>query len=130
MAESVIAREETATDGSAASVTAAPRVPLSTHLNYSLGMMAPSALVVLLTSISLGRTALGLVLIAAFSAGLAASLIGGYVWFRVSESSKSAVAAPVTNTSASAPMSMKPYPRPSWKNFTVPVRRSAAAGVA
>jgi ABC-type nickel/cobalt efflux system permease component RcnA len=37
---------------------------------------SPSALVVLLTSISLGRTALGLVLIGAFSAGLAASLIG------------------------------------------------------
>jgi len=37
---------------------------------------SPSALVVLLTSISLGRTILGLVLIAAFSAGLATSLIG------------------------------------------------------
>ena len=46
-------------------------------LAFSGGILpSPSALVVLLTSISLGRTALGLVLIAAFSAGLAASLIG------------------------------------------------------
>jgi ABC-type nickel/cobalt efflux system permease component RcnA len=36
---------------------------------------SPSALVVLLTSISLGRTALGLALIAAFSVGLAGSLV-------------------------------------------------------
>jgi ABC-type nickel/cobalt efflux system permease component RcnA len=36
---------------------------------------SPSALVVLLGSISIGRTALGLVLIAAFSVGLAASLV-------------------------------------------------------
>jgi ABC-type nickel/cobalt efflux system permease component RcnA len=46
-------------------------------LAFSGGILpSPSALVVLLTSISLGRTWLGLVLIAAFSAGLAASLIG------------------------------------------------------
>jgi nickel/cobalt exporter len=37
---------------------------------------SPSALVVLLGSVSIGRTALGLVLIAAFSLGLAGSLIG------------------------------------------------------
>ncbi len=36
---------------------------------------SPSALVVLLGSVSIGRTALGLALIAAFSAGLAASLV-------------------------------------------------------
>ena len=36
---------------------------------------SPSALVVLLGSVAIGRTALGLVLIAAFSAGLAASLV-------------------------------------------------------
>jgi ABC-type nickel/cobalt efflux system permease component RcnA len=36
---------------------------------------SPSALVVLLGSVSIGRTALGLVLIAAFSVGLAASLV-------------------------------------------------------
>jgi nickel/cobalt exporter len=37
---------------------------------------SPSALVVLLGSVSIGRTALGLILIAAFSVGLAASLVG------------------------------------------------------
>ena len=36
---------------------------------------SPSALVVLLGSVSIGRTGLGLVLIAAFSIGLAASLV-------------------------------------------------------
>ena len=46
-------------------------------LAFSGGILpSPSALVVLLTTISLGRTALGLVLIAAFSIGLAATLVG------------------------------------------------------
>ena len=46
-------------------------------LAFSGGILpSPSALVVLLASVSLGRTALGLALIAAFSAGLAAALIG------------------------------------------------------
>ncbi|MGH2539245.1 MAG: nickel/cobalt transporter [Actinomycetota bacterium] len=46
-------------------------------LAFSGGILpSPSALVVLLASVSLGRTALGLVSIAAFSAGLAAALIG------------------------------------------------------
>lgn len=45
-------------------------------LAFSGGILpSPSALVVLLGSISLGRTALGLVLIAAFSLGLAGSLV-------------------------------------------------------
>ncbi len=39
-------------------------------------MPSPSALVVLLGSVSIGRTALGMVLIGAFSLGLAGSLIG------------------------------------------------------
>lgn len=46
-------------------------------LAFSGGILpSPSALVVLLASVSLGRTALGLLLIGAFSAGLAAALIG------------------------------------------------------
>ncbi|MGZ8630329.1 MAG: nickel/cobalt transporter, partial [Actinomycetota bacterium] len=46
-------------------------------LAFSGGILpSPSALVVLLASVSLGRTALGLVLIGAFSAGLAVALIG------------------------------------------------------
>jgi nickel/cobalt exporter len=57
-----------------------PETPLSRRGLVALALAggvlpSPSALVVLLTSISLGRTALGLVLIAAFSAGLAASLV-------------------------------------------------------
>ncbi len=45
-------------------------------LAFSGGILpSPSALVVLLGSVSLGRTALGLALIAAFSVGLAASLV-------------------------------------------------------
>jgi nickel/cobalt exporter len=46
-------------------------------LAFSGGILpSPTALVVLLASVSLGRTALGLALIAAFSLGLAAALIG------------------------------------------------------
>ena len=46
-------------------------------LAFSGGILpSPSALVVLLASVSLGRTALGLVFIAAFSAGLAVALVG------------------------------------------------------
>jgi ABC-type nickel/cobalt efflux system permease component RcnA len=46
-------------------------------LAFSGGMLpSPSALVVLLASVSLGRTVLGLTLIAAFSVGLAIALIG------------------------------------------------------
>jgi len=46
-------------------------------LAFSGGILpSPSALVVLLASVSLGRTALGLVMIGAFSIGLAAALIG------------------------------------------------------
>lgn len=46
-------------------------------LAFSGGILpSPSALVVLLASVSLGRTALGLTLIAAFSLGLAGALIG------------------------------------------------------
>ena len=46
-------------------------------LAFSGGILpSPSALVVLLASVSLGRTALGLVLIGAFSAGLAIALVG------------------------------------------------------
>jgi ABC-type nickel/cobalt efflux system permease component RcnA len=46
-------------------------------LAFSGGMLpSPSALVVLLASVSLGRTVLGLTLIAAFSVGLAVALIG------------------------------------------------------
>jgi nickel/cobalt exporter len=57
-----------------------PDGPLSRRnlaaLAFSGGILpSPSALVVLLGSVSVGRTALGLALIAAFSAGLAASLI-------------------------------------------------------
>jgi nickel/cobalt transporter (NicO) family protein len=58
-----------------------PRSPLSRRglmaLAFSGGILpSPSALVVLLASVSLGRTALGLALIAAFSLGLAGALIG------------------------------------------------------
>jgi nickel/cobalt transporter (NicO) family protein len=58
-----------------------PARPLSRRglvaLAFSGGILpSPSALVVLLGSVSLGRTALGLLLIAAFSVGLAASLVG------------------------------------------------------
>jgi ABC-type nickel/cobalt efflux system permease component RcnA len=58
-----------------------PSAPLSRRgliaLAFSGGILpSPSALVVLLGSISIGRTALGLVLIAAFSVGLATSLVG------------------------------------------------------
>ena len=57
-----------------------PPRPLSRRglvaLAFSGGILpSPSALVVLLGSVSLGRTALGLLLIAAFSVGLAASLV-------------------------------------------------------
>ena len=57
-----------------------PARPLSRRgliaLAFAGGILpSPSALVVLLGSVSIGRTALGLVLIAAFSVGLAASLI-------------------------------------------------------
>jgi nickel/cobalt exporter len=57
-----------------------PARPLSRRglvaLAFSGGVLpSPSALVVLLGSVSLGRTALGLLLIAAFSVGLAASLV-------------------------------------------------------
>jgi ABC-type nickel/cobalt efflux system permease component RcnA len=57
-----------------------PARPLSRRglvaLAFSGGILpSPSALVVLLGSVSLGRTALGLLLIAAFSVGLAASLV-------------------------------------------------------
>jgi ABC-type nickel/cobalt efflux system permease component RcnA len=46
-------------------------------LAFSGGILpSPSALVVLLASVSFGRTALGLVMIGAFSIGLAAALIG------------------------------------------------------
>ena len=58
-----------------------PSAPLSRRglvaIAFSGGILpSPSALVVLLGSVSVGRTALGLVLIAAFSVGLAASLVG------------------------------------------------------
>jgi nickel/cobalt exporter len=58
-----------------------PARPLSRHglmaLAFAGGILpSPSALVLLLASVSLGRTALGLVLIAAFSVGLAISLAG------------------------------------------------------
>jgi ABC-type nickel/cobalt efflux system permease component RcnA len=58
-----------------------PSAPLSHRglvaLAFSGGILpSPSALVVLLGSVSIGRTALGLVLITAFSLGLAASLVG------------------------------------------------------
>jgi nickel/cobalt exporter len=57
-----------------------PAQPLSRRgliaLAFAGGILpSPSALVVLLGSVSIGRTALGLVLIAAFSVGLAASLV-------------------------------------------------------
>jgi nickel/cobalt transporter (NicO) family protein len=57
-----------------------PHRPLSHRgllaLAFAGGILpSPSALVVLLGSVSIGRTALGLVLIAAFSIGLAASLV-------------------------------------------------------
>jgi ABC-type nickel/cobalt efflux system permease component RcnA len=57
-----------------------PTGPLSRRslvaLAFAGGILpSPSALVVLLGSVSIGRTALGLVLIAAFSLGLAASLV-------------------------------------------------------
>jgi nickel/cobalt transporter (NicO) family protein len=57
-----------------------PARPLSRRgliaLAFAGGILpSPSALVVLLGSVSIGRTALGLVLIAAFSVGLAASLV-------------------------------------------------------
>lgn len=60
---------------------ASSRSPLSRRglmaLAFSGGILpSPSALVVLLASVSLGRTFLGLVLIAAFSLGLAGALIG------------------------------------------------------
>jgi ABC-type nickel/cobalt efflux system permease component RcnA len=56
-------------------------MPLSrrglTALAVSGGILpSPAALVVLLAAVSLGRTALGLALIGAFSLGLAAALIG------------------------------------------------------
>ena len=82
MAESVIAREETATDGSAASVTAAPRVPLSTHLNYSFGMMAPSALVVFSRSFLLFFYS-QVVGLDAWLAGIALTI--GRVWDAISD---------------------------------------------
>lgn len=58
-----------------------PSSPLSRRglmaLAFSGGILpSPSALVVLLASVSLGRTALGLTLIAAFSLGLASALVG------------------------------------------------------
>jgi len=58
-----------------------PERPLSRRgliaLAFAGGILpSPSALVVLLGSVSIGRTALGLVLIAAFSLGLAGSLVG------------------------------------------------------
>jgi ABC-type nickel/cobalt efflux system permease component RcnA len=58
-----------------------PARPLSRRgliaLAFAGGILpSPSALVVLLGSVSIGRTALGLVLIAAFSLGLAGSLVG------------------------------------------------------
>jgi ABC-type nickel/cobalt efflux system permease component RcnA len=58
-----------------------PARPLSRRgligLAFAGGILpSPSALVVLLGSVSIGRTALGLVLIAAFSLGLAGALIG------------------------------------------------------
>ena len=58
-----------------------PAGPLSRRslvaLAFAGGILpSPSALVVLLGSVSIGRTALGLALIAAFSLGLAASLVG------------------------------------------------------
>lgn len=58
-----------------------PARPLSRNglmaLAFAGGILpSPSALVLLLASVSLGRTALGLVLIAAFSVGLAISLAG------------------------------------------------------
>lgn len=57
-----------------------PERPLSRRgliaIAFAGGLLpSPSALVVLLGSVSIGRTALGLVLIAAFSVGLAASLV-------------------------------------------------------
>jgi ABC-type nickel/cobalt efflux system permease component RcnA len=46
-------------------------------LAFSGGILpSPSALVVMLASVSLGRTALGLTLIAVFSLGLALALVG------------------------------------------------------
>ena len=59
----------------------APSSPLSRRglmaLAFSGGILpSPSALVVLLASVSLGRTVLGLTLIAAFSLGLASALVG------------------------------------------------------
>jgi ABC-type nickel/cobalt efflux system permease component RcnA len=62
-------------------VEAVPAAPLTrrglTALAVSGGVLpSPSALVALLAAVSLGRTALGLVLIATFSIGLAASLTG------------------------------------------------------
>jgi nickel/cobalt transporter (NicO) family protein len=58
-----------------------PDRPLSRRglvaLAFSGGILpSPTALVVLLGSVSIGRTALGLAMIAAFSVGLAASLVG------------------------------------------------------
>jgi ABC-type nickel/cobalt efflux system permease component RcnA len=61
-----------------------PRIadaPLSRRGSFALAfsggvLPSPSALLVLLASVSLGRTALGLTLIAAFSVGLAGALIG------------------------------------------------------
>ena len=67
--------------GGAPSHSIAPSSPLSRRglmaLAFSGGILpSPSALVVLLASVSLGRTALGLTLIAAFSLGLASALVG------------------------------------------------------
>jgi ABC-type nickel/cobalt efflux system permease component RcnA len=59
-------------------------------LAFSGGILpSPSALVVLLASVSLGRTALGLVMIGAFSIGLAAALIGvGIVTLRARDAAE------------------------------------------
>jgi GPH family glycoside/pentoside/hexuronide:cation symporter len=82
LAESVVAREETVTDRSAASVTAPPRVPLSTHLHYSLGMMAPSALVVFSRSFLLFFYS-QVVGLDAWLAGIALTI--GRVWDAISD---------------------------------------------
>ena len=83
-------------------------------LAFSGGILpSPSALVTLLAAVSLGRTALGILLIAAFSVGLAASLIGvGLVTLRARDvaerrlTDRAALLLPVASSAAIAAMGL------------------------
>ncbi|MGZ8630707.1 MAG: nickel/cobalt transporter [Actinomycetota bacterium] len=83
-------------------------------LAFSGGILpSPSALVTLLAAVSLGRTALGMLLIAAFSVGLAASLIGvGVVTLQARDvaerrlSDRAALLLPVASSAAIAAMGL------------------------